>query len=53
MVEAVRGLGHRIATPKAGGKRPAAEPVVALLTPDPIESMRPYTSLWISYLRRS
>ncbi len=50
-IETVPGLGNRIADAKSGAGRPAVEPVVVLLTPDPIEHMRPYTSLWVSRLK--
>ena len=51
-IEAVRGRGHRLVT----GARPAGkarrEPgIVTLLTPEPLERMRPYTSLWVSRLK--
>jgi DNA-binding LacI/PurR family transcriptional regulator len=52
-VKAVHGLGNRIvsrgATPSVPAK--SSEPVVALLTPDPLERMRPYTSLWVNHLK--
>lgn len=47
----VHGLGNRIAVPKAGVRSQEAEAVVTLLTPDPIEHMRSYTSLWVSHLK--
>ncbi len=50
-IETVRGHGNRIATGRTGRRIAATEPVVTLLTPDPIPSMRPYTSLWVSYLQ--
>lgn len=52
-VEPVHGLGNRIAA-RASSTAPAGapgEPVVALLTPDPLERMRPYTSLWVNHLK--
>lgn len=51
-VEAVHGQGHRImarAAPATAGAQ--GEAVVALLTPDPLERMRPYTSLWVNHLK--
>lgn len=50
-VEAVRGLGNRIVASKSRAGRATVEPVVVLLTPDPVEHMRPYTTLWISHLK--
>jgi len=50
-VEAVRGLGNRIITSGPSSASAPLEPVVTLLTPDPVELMRPYTSLWISHLK--
>jgi len=51
VVEAVRGLGTRIIANGAGNTGQPVEPVVVLITPDPVERMRPYTSLWIGHLR--
>lgn len=51
-VKAVHGQGNRIAV--RGAATPAGnrgESVVALLTPDPLECMRPYTSLWVNHLK--
>lgn len=53
LVKAGHGLGHRIVAPQpetSSGKG-VEESVVALLTPDPIELMRPYTLLWINRLK--
>ncbi len=51
-VESVHGLGNRIvATASATSSDSPSEPVVALLTPDPLERMRPYTSLWVNHLK--
>jgi LacI family transcriptional regulator len=51
-VQAMHGLGHRIVAGAAGApSRHSAEPVVALLTPDPLELMRSYTSLWVNHLK--
>lgn len=48
----VQGLGHRISGKKTAKRRtPAAEPVVALLTPDPLERMRAFTTLWVNHLK--
>src|SRR5690606_16536884 len=51
MIKTVRGLGNRVVATKSGIGREAVEPDVVLLTPDPIEQMRPYTSLWVSRLK--
>ncbi|MDR1012146.1 MAG: substrate-binding domain-containing protein [Opitutaceae bacterium] len=52
IVRAEHGLGNRIVAPGAGRARKAdAERIVALLTPDPIEHMRPHTLLWINRLK--
>lgn len=50
-VQVAPGLGNRIVTAKSGASRPAVEPVVVLLTPEPIELMRPYTALWVNHLK--
>jgi DNA-binding LacI/PurR family transcriptional regulator len=50
-VEAVRGLGNRIIDKGRGDSGHPVEAVVVLLTPDPVEQMRPYTSLWIGHLK--
>ncbi len=51
-VKAVHGLGNRIATRAADAPTSApGESVVALLTPDPLQRMRPYTSLWVNHLK--
>lgn len=52
LVKAEHGLGNRIVVPKSGKFRKAgAERIVALLTPDPLEQMRPHTLLWINRLK--
>ena len=51
-VEAMHGLGNRIvARAKSTPSAAQGEPVIALLTPDPLERMRPYTSLWVNHLK--
>lgn len=51
-VEAVHGLGNRIVAGKKSSTPTAeAERIVALLTPDPLDRMRPYTSLWVNHLK--
>lgn len=51
-VEAVPTFGNRIVAGKAKGRGSGpAEPVVILLTPTPLDHMRPYTSLWVSHLK--
>ena len=51
-VEAVPTFGNRIVAGKSKGRRSVpAEPVVTLLTPAPLDHMRPYTSLWVSHLK--
>ena len=53
LVESVHGLGNRVlsstrtSSPAAGSD----SAVVALLTPEPLEQMRPYTSLWVNHLK--
>lgn len=52
-IEAHHGVGYRIClSPAAGGRRvaPVQERRVALLSPDPIEALRPHTTLWIAEL---
>ncbi|WP_161554761.1 GntR family transcriptional regulator [Ereboglobus luteus] len=52
LVKAEHGLGNRIMAPKSRKSRKAGtEQVVALLTPDPMEYMRPHTLLWINRLK--
>lgn len=51
-VEAVHGQGNRIAAPTSTAPPGVpGESIVALLTPDPLERMRPYTSLWVNHLK--
>lgn len=51
-VVAVHGQGNRITSrPTAATAGGQGEPAIALLTPDPLERMRPYTSLWVSHLK--
>lgn len=52
ILEPAHGLGYRILS--AGQRTTASKPgaaVVALLTPEPLDQMRPYTSLWVSHLK--
>lgn len=51
VVEAVRGLGNRIISDGIDNPGKPVDSVVVLLTPDPVERMRPYTSLWTGHLR--
>jgi len=54
LVETIHGLGTRILVKAKNGsvsvssKKP---PVVVLLTPEPLERMRPYTSHWVNHLK--
>ncbi|HEU5081239.1 MAG TPA: LacI family DNA-binding transcriptional regulator [Opitutaceae bacterium] len=53
LISSEHGLGNRI-VPR--GKRTSASShqdasIVALLTPEPLEQMRPYTSLWVNHLK--
>ena len=50
-IETIHGRGYQIAKPVAARKARRAEPIVALLTPEPLEQMRPYTSLWVNRLK--
>lgn len=51
-VEAIHGLGNRIAArASTAASSTPTEPIVAFLTPDPLERMRPYTSLWVNQLK--
>src|SRR5687768_5553539 len=48
-LETLSGRGHRIVTqarPRRSGPNS-----VGLLTPDPLENLRPYTALWVDELR--
>jgi len=48
----VHGIGNKVQRGSARPKRrPAADPAVVLLTREPLERMRPYTSLWVSDLK--
>ncbi|WP_438480427.1 substrate-binding domain-containing protein [Oleiharenicola lentus] len=51
VIVAKQGLGHRVVTPSARPKMPAANVSVGLLTPESIENLRPYTALWVDELR--
>ena len=48
-LETQPGQGHRIVAP-ARPRRPGPDSV-GLLTPDPLENLRPYTALWVDELR--
>lgn len=52
-IAAVRGRGHRIvlAVAKADQSTATTGGLIGLLTPDPLERMRPYTSVWVSHLK--
>lgn len=51
-VEAVPTLGNRILGEKSKARPPVpGEPAITLLTPEPLDQMRPYTSLWVSHLK--
>lgn len=47
------GRGHRIVRARVAGKRaaPLAERSVAILLPEPLETLRPFTALWVNELR--
>lgn len=52
VVEVTHGLGNRVIMParkNASGEGAAAD--LALLTPEPLEHLRPYTALWINHLK--
>lgn len=52
LIEPVHGHGNRILANRQRVQHdPAADPLVVLLTPDPLEEMRPYTSLWVNHLK--
>lgn len=51
-IEAVQGRGHRVLVrSEKTGKAKRDSGIVTLLTPEPLERMRPYTSLWVSRLK--
>jgi DNA-binding LacI/PurR family transcriptional regulator len=52
LIQVRHGIGHRVATairPATPVQKAAAE--VALLMPEPLEGVRPYTALWINHLK--
>lgn len=51
IIEVAPGLGHRVVGSPRQSPTPAGSPTVALLTPEPLEQMRPYTSLWVNHLK--
>lgn len=53
IVAAVHGLGNRILPRQESGPVAAGtgSSIVGLLTPDPLDQMRPYTSLWVNHLK--
>ena len=52
LLKATHGVGNRVATPSRPKTRfKPRMPVVMLLTPEPLERMRPHTSLWVNHLK--
>lgn len=51
VIQAVHGLGNRVVGTPSPPNAPAAERVACLLSPDPLQNLRPTQALWIDELR--
>jgi LacI family transcriptional regulator len=51
LIKPDRGRGHRVLSPRSGSAKRPSFPIVGVLTPEPIGSLRPLIALWIDELR--